>query len=379
MEIQAFGVEEWLNVWENDAVYDIAGSSIASMTLEEILNLDPAGKDVLLAELLQKKMNYGWIEGSPEFKEEVAKLYRTVKPSQILQTNGATGANFLALYALIERGDHVVSLYPTYQQLYDIPRSFGAEVSLWKIHEEDKWLPSLDELRQLVRPNTKMICINNANNPTGAIMDRSFLEGIVEVAREVGAYILSDEVYKPLEDGLDVPAIVDIYEKGISTNSLSKTYSVPGVRVGWVVANDEVTELFRKYRDYTMICAGVFDDFITTHVLKHKEAVLKRNQAIVSENLAIVKDWVAKEPRVSLVFPRHVSTSFIKVDIPEETESFCIRLLKEKGVLLVPGNRFDMPGYARLGYCTHTETLKNGLQNLSEFLRQFDEKIVGSH
>ena len=128
-----------------------------------------------------------------------------------------------------------------------------------------------------------------------------------------------------------------------------------------------------------MICAGVFDDFITTHVLKHKEAVLKRNQAIVSENLAIVKDWVAKEPRVSLVFPRHVSTSFIKVDIPEETESFCIRLLKEKGVLLVPGNRFDMPGYARLGYCTHTETLKNGLQNLSEFLRQFDEKIVGSH
>lgn len=94
MEIQAFGVEEWLNVWENDAVYDIAGSSIASMTLEEILNLDPAGKDALLAELLQKKMNYGWIEGSPEFKEEVAKLYQTVKPSQILQTNGATGANF---------------------------------------------------------------------------------------------------------------------------------------------------------------------------------------------------------------------------------------------------------------------------------------------
>lgn len=372
MEIQAFGVEEWLNVWENDAIYDIAGSSIASMTLEEILNLNPSKKDDLVAELLQKKMNYGWIEGSPEFKEEVAKLYQNVHQSQILQTNGATGANFLALYALIEKGDHVVSLYPTYQQLYDIPRSFGAEVTLWNIDEENNWLPSLDELRQLVRPNTKMICINNANNPTGAIMDRSYLEELVEIAKEVGAYILSDEVYKPLEDGLDVPAIVEIYEKGISTNSLSKTYSVPGVRVGWVVANDDVTDLFRKYRDYTMICAGVFDDYIATHVLRHKEAVLKRNQAIVSENLAIVKDWVENEPRVSLVFPRHVSTSFIKLDIPEDVENFCIRLLKEKGVLLVPGNRFDMPGYARLGYCTHTDILKNGLRALSEFLRQYD-------
>ena len=203
-------------------------------------------------------------------------------------------------------------------------------------------------------------------------MDRSYLEELVEIAKEVGAYILSDEVYKPLEDGLDVPAIVEIYEKGISTNSLSKTYSVPGVRVGWVVANDDVTDLFRKYRDYTMICAGVFDDYIATHVLRHKEAVLKRNQAIVSENLAIVKDWVENEPRVSLVFPRHVSTSFIKLDISEDIENFCIRLLKEKGVLLVPGNRFDMPGYARLGYCTHTDILKNGLRALSEFLRQYD-------
>ncbi len=372
MKINAFGVEEWLNVWENDAIYDIAGSSIASMTLEEILELNPADKENLLKELLQKKMNYGWIEGSPEFKEEVAKLYQTIKPSQILQTNGATGANFLALYSLIEPGDHVISLYPTYQQLYDIPRSFGADVSLWKIREEDNWLPSLDDLRQLIKPNTKMICINNANNPTGAVMDRAFLEELVSIADQVGAYIVSDEVYKPLEDNIDVPAIVDLYDKGISTNSLSKTYSVPGVRVGWIVSNDQLADIFRKYRDYTMICAGVFDDLITTHVLKHKEFVLKRNHDIVSRNLKIVKDWVANEPRVSLIFPRHVSTSFIKLDIPEEIENFCIRLLKEKGVLLVPGNRFDMPGYARLGYCTHTETLQKGLEKLSEFLREFD-------
>ncbi|MGT2949842.1 aminotransferase [Streptococcus cuniculi] len=372
MEIAAFGVEEWLNEWEKEAIYDIAGSSIDSLTLRDILEIGGASQAAFLEDLWAKKMNYGWIEGSPAFKEEVRKLYQNVEVSQILQTNGATGANHLALYALIEKGDHVISLYPSYQQLYDIPRSLGAEVSLWQIREEDAWLPSLDDLRAMIRPNTKMICINNANNPTGAVMERPFLEELVAIAREVGAYILSDEVYKPLDTRFDVPAIVDLYEKGISVNSMSKTYSVAGVRVGWVVANDELSNLFRKYRDYTMICAGVVDDALATYVLQHKEAVLERNRSIVAENLNVVKDWVKHEPRVSLIDPSAVPVSFIKLDIPEETETFCLRLLQEKGVLLVPGNRFDRPGYARLGYCTQTETLKKGLTLLSECLRQYD-------
>ena len=371
MKIPCFGVEEWLNVWENDAVYDIAGSSIASFTLEEIIALGGLTPEKFFEELAKKKMNYGWIEGSPEFKEEVSKLYKNVKPSQVLQTNGATGANYLVLYSMIEPDDHVISLYPTYQQLYDIPKSFGAKVDFWHIKEENGWLPDLEELRQLIRPNTKMICINNANNPTGTIMEEAFLKELVEIARECGTYILSDEVYKPLED-IYVPAIVDLYEKGISTNSMSKTYSVPGVRVGWVAANEELSALFRKYRDYTMICAGVFDDFVATYVLKNKEKVLKRNRELVETNLEIVKKWIEKEPRVSLIFPKHVSTSFIKLDVPMETEEFCIKLLKEKGVLLVPGNRFDMEGYARLGYCAKTEVLEKGLEALSEFLKKFE-------
>ncbi|MDO5088509.1 MAG: aminotransferase [Leptotrichiaceae bacterium] len=373
MKIAHFGVEEWLNVWENEATYDIAGSSIASFTLDEIISIGNNTKEEFFQELITRKMNYGWIEGSPEFKEQVSMLYKNISPEQILQTNGATGANFLALYALIESGDHIISLYPTYQQLYDIPRSLGAEVDLWKIKEENNWLPDLNDLRSLIRPDTKMICINNANNPTGAVMEAEFLKEIVKIAEKYGTYILSDEVYKPLEEGVEIPAIADLYNKGISTNSLSKTYSIPGIRIGWTAASSEITEVFRKYRDYTMICAGVFDDYLATYVLKNKEAVLERNRKIVSENLEIVKKWVKNEPKVSLVFPKNVSTSFIKLDIPMETEEFCISLLKTKGVLLVPGNRFDMPGYARLGYCTHTQILKKGLEKLSEYLRKFDE------
>lgn len=371
MKLPCFGCEDWLNVWENDATLDIAQSTIASFTLEELIAIGGKTKEEFFAELESKKMNYGWIEGSPEFKTEVSKIYKNVKPEQILQTNGCTGANFLAILALIEEGDHVIAMHPSYQQLYDLPKGIGAEVDFWELKEENDWLPDFDELRAMIRPNTKMICINNANNPTGTVLEEKQLKELVEIARECGAYILSDEVYKPMED-ISVPAIADIYEKGISTNSLSKTYSVPGVRVGWVAANLEIIDIFRSYRDYTMICCGVFDDYVATYALKNKDKILERNHKLIHENFEILKEWVEQEPRVSLVFPKHVSVSFIRLDIPVEIEEFCIRLLKDKGVLLIPGNRFDVPAHARLGYCARTDVLKAGLRELSDYLRQFD-------
>jgi len=307
MEIASFGVEEWLNVWENDAIYDIAGSSIASFSLEEIISINGATPKEFFDGVVKTKMNYGWIEGSPEFKKEVSKLYKNVPPENILQTNGATGANLLALYSLIEAGDHVIAMHPSYQQLYEIPKSFGAVVDFWEIQEDNNWLPKLDELKKLIRLNTKLICLNNANNPTGTILDDDFLKEIIKIASSVGAYILVDEVYKPLDSSIIVSSIVDLYDKGISTNSLSKTYSVPGIRVGWIASNKELADSFRKYRDYTMICSGVFDDYLAVHVLKNKELVLDRNRKIIHRNLEIVKEWVANEPRVSLVLPRYVS------------------------------------------------------------------------
>lgn len=234
MDIKTIGVEDWLNVWEKSATYDIAQSTIASMTMGEILQLDGQAGATFYDRLNQEKMNYGWIEGSPEFKAEVAKLYRTqIDPDRILQTNGTTGANLMALMQLVEPGDHVIAEYPTYQPLYEIPRTLGAEVEYWHLREENGWNPSIDELKELVRPDTKLICINNASNPLGAVLDRETLEQIVEIAQSVGAYVLSDEVYLPLENTENFWSMADLYDKAVVTNSISKTYSVPGARIGW--------------------------------------------------------------------------------------------------------------------------------------------------
>lgn len=376
MELVQFGCEDWLNVWEKSATLDIAQSTIEALSLEEILSFEPDGGKAFMAKLMKEQFSYGWIEGSPAFKTEVAKLYQRVPEDNILSTNGATGANFLSILGLVGQGDHVIAQYPSYQQLYDWPKTLGAQVEYWQIKEENGWLPAIDELRQMVKPTTKLICLNNAAQPTGAIMTPSFLSEVIEIARSVDAYLLCDEVYLPLDEEIDYAPIADLYEKGISTNSISKTYSVPGIRVGWIATQDRnLCDEFRKIRDYTMISTGVFDDAVASLVLKHREKVLARARQIVKGNLAILKDWVEQEPLVSMIFPKAVSVSFLKFEElpPNKTEDFAIQLLKETGVLIIPGNRFDLPGYARIGYCTDEKTLREGLRKLSEFLRAYQK------
>lgn len=373
MDIPVIGVEDWLNVHEMDATWDIAQSTISSLTMGELRALDGQEGASFYEMLDAQKMNYGWIEGSPEFKDEVAKLYdRKVEHRNILQTNGCTGANLNALMAVVRPGDHVIAEWPTYAPLYEIPRTLGAEVEYWQIHEELGWMPHIDELRELVRPNTRLICINNASNPVGAVLDAKMLEQIAEIADSVGAYVLCDEVYLPLENTEGFKSLTDVYDRAIVTNSVSKTYSVPAARCGWVIADDEVSDAIRTYRDYTMICGGVFNDALATYVLRHRDKILDRSREIVFGNREIAQSWIDSQPRVSWVAPKGVSTSFIRLDIPEDDEAFCLRLLEERGVLLVPGSRFELPCGARLGYCAQPDVLKKGLDLLGEALAEFD-------
>lgn len=371
MDIANFGVEEWLNVYETQAETDIAQSTIASLTMTELMSFSDDQGQAFYQTLNQQKMNYGAIEGSDAFKQAVSQLYQNVSSQQVLQTNGATGANLLALYALVKPGDHVVTMFPTYQQLYEIPKSLGAEVSYWYLDSAQQWVLSIAELKKLIRSNTKLICLNNANNPTGTVISTELMQEIVAVAKTVGAYVLVDEVYLPLDETVDVTSIVDLYDRGIATNSLSKTYSIPGIRVGWVIANETLTDQFRKYRDYTMICSGVFSDQLAVYALTHRNQILERNQRIVQRNLTILKEWAATESLVDIVLPQFVSTSFIHFKKVQDDEAFCRFLLSEYGVLLVPGSRFEMSGYARLGYCAPEAVLRMGLAKLSKALEAY--------
>ena len=370
MKIKPFAVEEWMNAWEVGAKYNIAETCVDSISMNELFELTGEDKTEFLNRLCARRLSYGDIEGLPEFRKGVCGLYKTLNIENIVPTHGASGANHHVFYSLISPGDRVVSIMPTYQQLYSIPESYGADVQILHLSKENNYLPDLEKLRCLVTPKTKMICINNPNNPTGALMSEQMLREIVEIARSADAWILCDEVYRHLsqEDGW-CPSIVDLYEKGISVSSMSKVFSLAGLRLGWIATHDmSVIKSCLSHRDYNLVSCGVFDEMLAAAALKHRDKLLERSRKIVRENLQILDDWVGSEPHVSYVKPKAGTTALVYYDLDISSYEFCEEMYKKTGAFVTPGDCFEVPHSMRIGYAYGKQDLIDGLKAISEYI-----------
>ena len=370
MKIKPFAVEEWMNAWEVGAKYNIAETCVDSISMNELFELTGEDKTEFLNRLCARRLSYGDIEGLPEFRKGVCGLYKTLNIENIVPTHGASGANHHVFYSLISPGDRVVSIMPTYQQLYSIPESYGADVQILHLGKENNYLPDLEKLRRLVTPKTKMICINNPNNPTGALMSEQMLREIVEIARSADAWILCDEVYRHLsqEDGW-CPSIVDLYEKGISVSSMSKVFSLAGLRLGWIATHDmSVVKSCLSHRDYNLVSCGVFDEMLAAAALKHRDKLLERSRKIVRENLQILDDWVGSEPHVSYVKPKAGTTALVYYDLDISSYEFCEEMYKKTGAFVTPGDCFEVPHSMRIGYAYGKQDLIDGLKAISKYI-----------
>ena len=369
MNIKPFAVEEWMNEYETGARYNIAETCVDSVSLDELFALTGESKDEFLSRFCATRLTYGDIWGSDALREGVCRLYRTIRPDEVVLTHGAAGANHHVFCSLISAGDRVVSIMPTYQQLYSIPEAIGADVAIMHLKQENHYLPDLDELKALVTPGTKMVCINNPNNPTGALMSRELLEQIIEIARGVDAYVLCDEVYRHLTqaDGW-CESVADLYEKGISVSSMSKVFSLAGIRMGWIATHDKAAvKAFLSHRDYNLISCGMFDDAVASLALRHSDEMIRRNQAIVRENLAILDEWVQAYPHFYYTKPQAGTTALVYYDYDIPSYEFCERLYHGTGSFVTPGDCFEQPHSMRLGYACDAQTLKDGLAALADF------------
>jgi len=373
MKIKDFGVERWMDKYENDAIYNVAETCVDSLTVGELLNMTGDSQKAV-EDILDIRLTYGEIPGSERLRKGIAGLYFSLAPSNVLVMNGGSASNFLAMYTLVEPGDHVISVNPTYQQLQSIPESFGAEVEILQLEAEDNFLPGVKKLSQMVRPNTKVICINNPNNPTGSVMSRALLEEIVDIAESCDAWIHCDEVYRMLvhEPGGQIPSISDIYEKGVSVGSMSKAFSLAGLRLGWIAANEDFIAECMIRRDYTNISCGMIDDYLAALALENKEMLLERNLGIVRQNIEILDRWVNEEPRISYIRPEAGTTAFVGYDYNISSEDLCRRLIEKNGTFLVPGSCFGMDKWFRIGYAFDPHVLEKGLKGISELLRELE-------
>ena len=378
MYIKPFAVEEWMNAYETGARYNIAETCVDSISLDELFALAGEDKEAFLSQLCARRMTYGDIEGSDALRQGICRLYRTLSPEHIIPTHGAAGANHHVFCSLVSPGDEVVSIMPTYQQLYSIPESLGARVQLLPLRQENGYLPDLQALRAMVTPKTRMICINNPNNPTGALLSPAQLEEIVAIARENDCYLLCDEVYRHLtqEEGWS-PSAADLYEKGISVSSMSKVFSLAGLRMGWIATRDgEARKSLMSHRDYDLISCGMVDDALSALALAHSEAILARNRGIIRENLAVLDAWMAENPHFRYTKPQAGTTALVYYDFDLPSYDFCLRLYRETGAFVTPGDCFEQPRSMRIGYASDLETLKQGLAALTDFAAALDKEGV---
>lgn len=359
MKIAPFKIEEWMNIYESSALYDLTTTCIKPLSLNDL----PLEKD-----LFTKSLTYGDIEGSHRLKNAIKSLYYNAEYENITVTHGAIGANQLVFYSLLEKGDEVVSILPTYQQHYSIPESLGCKVNFYFLKEENEWLPDLEELDELITSKTKLLCLNNPNNPTGSVIPNIMLENIVEICKKKNVWILSDEVYRGLNlygNHYSV-SLFDIYDKGISVGSMSKTYSLPGVRVGWIVARDDLINEVNHQRQYNTISVSMIDDYVAAIALENRAKIEARNLEIMQQGFLTLAGWLKDNHNVDCVLPKGGTTVLLKYNKNVSSRNLCKNLQYKTGVALLPGETFEMEGYVRLGYCA--ENLKNALTIFSEYL-----------
>ena len=371
MIIDKFKVEDWFNEYEKSAEYDMADTCVESLSLNDLFEII-GEKERHLEYIMGKKLNYGDIQGSERLLKAIKTMYNNTFP--IIITHGAIGANQLVMQTVINAGDKVLSIIPTYQQHYSIPKSLGADTHLLFLKEENKWLPDIDELRKIAGSNTKLICINNPNNPTGSVIPKKMMEEIIEIARINGSYILCDEVYRGLEHnkGNNISySITDLYERGISTSSMSKIFSLAGLRLGWIVAPKEIMDEIIVHREYNTISVSALDDYFASLAIENRSKIIKRNLNIIIKGKKILSEWIEKEPYISWVEPHGGTTCLLKYAINMPSVDFCKTILKDTGVLFLPGSTLEMEGYIRAGYCSNLSKLKTGLQIFSDRLSRF--------
>jgi aspartate/methionine/tyrosine aminotransferase len=280
--------------------------------------------------------------------------------------------------ALLRPGDHVICTFPGYQSLYELANSIGCEVSLWKPVEGETWRFDPDDLKRLLRLDTRLVVWNYPHNPTGALPPPADYERMLTLVRESGAWLFGDEMYRLLEpvDDVRLPAAVDRYGRAVSLSGMSKSFALAGLRIGWVATHDlELLERMMGLKDYTTICSSAPSELLALMGLRSRDAILAHNRELVRRNVELaagcferLRDFVSWIPPQggTVCFPRLTEAA---ARAAGGAEAFCARVLADTGVLLLPSTTYDYgDSHFRLGL--GREDFAEGLRILEEYHRR---------
>lgn len=369
MSLRPFALERYFAEHEFSARYLLGSSDPETMSVRELLAL---GGDV--EDLADLRLGYTESLGHPALRADIAATYRRMDAGEIMVFAGAEEPIYAFMSAALEPGDHIVVHAPSYQSHHAVAQARGVEVSFWRGDPASGWAPDPEELARLIGPHTKAILVCTPHNPTGWLADSSTWERIVDIARAHGLWLFSDEVYRGLERDPEtrLPQASDLYEKGISLNGLSKNCGLAGLRIGWIATRDR--GLFAKLaacKDYLSICNSAPSEYLAGIAIRNLPELFGRCRRRLARNLGLLEAFFARQSgRFRWTPPEAGSTTFAEYSGGDSFE-FCERLVRETGVMLVPGRMFGMEGgWIRFGY--GRENLPEVLPLLEDWLERLD-------
>jgi len=374
MEIKNFKIDDWLNSREPLAKFNLSSSCCKPVTIEELLALTDITPDVFFRQLNHSMLDYGDPLGSIRLKKAIAGLYTdAVTTDMVINTHGGTGANAIVYQTLIKDEDNVVCILPNYQLNYSLPEALGAEIRIFTCNKRSNYTIDLEEIRNLVDENTRLITLANPNNPTGCILGRQELRELIKIAREVDAYIVCDEIYRGLDETYTY-SICDLYEKGICTSSVSKVFSIPGSRIGWIVTRDlALKERLMSFRSYNSLCEGPINEWIAAIVLENKDAFCRRNRQIVAAGKEILYQWLERQAHFKVAGDSKTATSLIYYDFDIPAEQLANELFEKEGVLICHGGCFEQEYCFRIGYgMGDTERFRQSLDLIENYVKHLE-------
>ena len=372
-EFTPFAMERMMSRFEQDVEYNLSESGAHPVTLGQLLAGDTQQDAV--NQLLATELTYPYVNGIPELREHIAALYNDATAENVLVTVGAAEANYITTRTLLSPGDEIVIMLPNYMQVWGIARNHGMAIKAFHLREENGWAPDLDELREAVTADTKLIAVCNPDNPTGAILTESEMETIVTAAARVGAWILADEVYSGAERLTEdrTPSFYGRYDRVIATGSLSKAYGLPGLRIGWAVGPANTIDDIWARHEYTAISATVLSNALAAIALSPqvRPRLIQRTRAYIRQGYPVLKEWMdSHESTFSLVPPQAAAIAFVRYHLDINSSVFVERLRQEKSVLIVPGDHFGMDHFVRISFGLPHEVLIRALDRIHELISE---------
>ena len=368
--MKPFALERHFAKYEFTAPYLLCCSDCEAIPLSELLSM--ADEESLS---LWRNLGLGYTEssGHPLLRQEIAKLYSGIAPEEVLVTAPEEGV-FIAMQTLLHKGDHLVVTGPGYQSLSEVALSLGCRVSFWvpQWSEARGWKYQIEELQALISKETKLIVLNFPHNPTGAILSEADINRVAGMARERKIPLFSDEMYRYLEHdaGLRLPSVAELYEDGVALSGLSKSFALPGLRIGWLVSkNKTILQSCAFYKDYTTICSSAPSEVLGIMGLRAKEQILQRNFSIISGNLTLLDAFFARHTDLFCWHRPSASTMAFPRFLPSLPLSrYFDNLIEKCGVMLLPANLFGMDApYFRIGF---------GRKNVPEALARWEDNLI---